>query len=72
VGSNSSLVAPVSIGAGAYVGSGSVITEDVPDDALALGRARQEVRPGRATAIRARAEALKAARKAAVSKVSGD
>jgi hypothetical protein len=56
VGSNSSLVAPVSIGDNAYVASGSVITEDVPADALAFGRARQETKPGRATgAARARA-----------------
>src|SRR5690606_21979393 len=41
IGSNSSLVAPVTIGAGAYVASGSVITEDVPAGDLALGRARQ-------------------------------
>jgi bifunctional UDP-N-acetylglucosamine pyrophosphorylase/glucosamine-1-phosphate N-acetyltransferase len=45
VGSNSTLVAPLQIGEGAYVGAGSVITEDVPADALALGRARQAVRP---------------------------
>lgn len=41
IGSNSALVAPVSIGRGAIVGSGSVVTEDVAADALALGRARQ-------------------------------
>jgi len=46
VGTNSSLVAPVTIGAGAYVASGSVITRDVPDDALAIGRGRQELREG--------------------------
>ena len=46
VGTNSSLVAPVTIGAGAYVGAGSVITKSVPDGALAVARARQEVRPG--------------------------
>ncbi|PZM11318.1 bifunctional UDP-N-acetylglucosamine diphosphorylase/glucosamine-1-phosphate N-acetyltransferase GlmU [Rhizobium tubonense] len=63
VGSNSSLVAPVTIGDGAYIASGSVITEDVPPDALALGRARQEMKPGRAKVIRERALALKAARK---------
>ena len=63
IGSNSALVAPVSIGDGAYVGSGSVITEDVPADALALGRARQETKPGRAKVIRERALAIKAAKK---------
>jgi bifunctional UDP-N-acetylglucosamine pyrophosphorylase/glucosamine-1-phosphate N-acetyltransferase len=39
-------VAPVTIGAGAYVGAGSVITKSVPDGALAVGRARQETREG--------------------------
>jgi bifunctional UDP-N-acetylglucosamine pyrophosphorylase/glucosamine-1-phosphate N-acetyltransferase len=48
IGSNSALVAPVTIGDGAYVASGSVITEDVPPDALAFGRARQVNKPGRA------------------------
>ncbi len=48
IGSNSSLVAPVTIGDGAYVASGSVITEDVPVEALAFGRARQVNKPGRA------------------------
>lgn len=46
VGSNSTLVAPVEIGEGSYVGAGSVITEAVPADALALGRARQTIKPG--------------------------
>jgi bifunctional UDP-N-acetylglucosamine pyrophosphorylase / glucosamine-1-phosphate N-acetyltransferase len=44
IGSNSSLVAPIEIGDGAYVGSGSVITGNVPADALAIGRARQVVK----------------------------
>ena len=48
IGSNAALVAPVTIGDGAYVASGSVITEDVPADALAFGRARQVNKPGRA------------------------
>lgn len=64
IGSNSSLVAPVTIGAGAYVASGSVITKDVEADALALGRARQENKPGYAPKLKARAEAIKAAKKA--------
>ncbi|PST20460.1 bifunctional N-acetylglucosamine-1-phosphate uridyltransferase/glucosamine-1-phosphate acetyltransferase [Rhizobium sp. JAB6] len=63
VGSNSSLVAPIRIGDGAYIASGSVITEDVPADALAFGRARQEIKPERAKAIRERALAIKAAKK---------
>lgn len=46
VGSNSTLVAPVAIGDGAFVAAGSVITRDVPPDALALGRARQEEKEG--------------------------
>lgn len=54
IGSNSSLVAPVRIGEGAYVASGSVITQDVPADALAFGRARQENREGRARQLRER------------------
>ena len=41
IGSNSALVAPVTIGAGSIVGAGSVITRDVAADSLALGRARQ-------------------------------
>ncbi|MGI2031987.1 bifunctional UDP-N-acetylglucosamine diphosphorylase/glucosamine-1-phosphate N-acetyltransferase GlmU [Rhizobium panacihumi] len=62
IGSNSSLVAPVRIGDGAYIASGSVITDDVPAEALAFGRARQEVKPERAKLIRERALALKKAR----------
>lgn len=46
VGSDSTLVAPVRIGKGAYVAAGSTITEDVPVDALALGRARQTTKEG--------------------------
>lgn len=63
IGSNSSLVAPVSVGDGALVASGSVVTEDVPADAVAFGRARQEVKPGRAKILRERYQAEKAARK---------
>ncbi len=46
IGSNVALVAPVSIGAGAYVGAGSTITEDVPAGALAVGRGRQVIKEG--------------------------
>ena len=46
VGSDSTLVAPIAIGAGSYVAAGSSITEDVPDGALALGRSRQVTKPG--------------------------
>jgi bifunctional UDP-N-acetylglucosamine pyrophosphorylase/glucosamine-1-phosphate N-acetyltransferase len=52
VGSNAALVAPVTIGAGAYVASGSVVTADVAADALAIGRARQVVKPGLAARLR--------------------
>ena len=45
VGSNSTLVAPLDIGAGAFTAAGSVITETVPADALAMGRAQQVVKP---------------------------
>jgi bifunctional UDP-N-acetylglucosamine pyrophosphorylase/glucosamine-1-phosphate N-acetyltransferase len=45
VGSNSTLVAPLEIGEGAYLAAGSVITDAVPPDALALGRARQVIKP---------------------------
>jgi bifunctional UDP-N-acetylglucosamine pyrophosphorylase/glucosamine-1-phosphate N-acetyltransferase len=53
IGSNSALVAPVKIGDGAYVGSGSVITQDVPKDALALGRGRQIIKHDGAKRLRA-------------------
>jgi bifunctional UDP-N-acetylglucosamine pyrophosphorylase/glucosamine-1-phosphate N-acetyltransferase len=62
IGSNSSLVAPVTIGEGAYIGSGSVITRNVEPDALALGRGRQENKLGYASKLRARAEAIKRAK----------
>jgi bifunctional UDP-N-acetylglucosamine pyrophosphorylase/glucosamine-1-phosphate N-acetyltransferase len=52
IGSNSALVAPVEIGEGAYVASGSVITGNVPPDALALARGRQVVKEGGATRLR--------------------
>ena len=54
VGSDSTLVAPVSLGNGAYVAAGSCITEDVPADALALGRARQTIKEGWSAARRPR------------------
>jgi bifunctional UDP-N-acetylglucosamine pyrophosphorylase/glucosamine-1-phosphate N-acetyltransferase len=52
VGSDSTLVAPVKIEKGAYVAAGSCITDDVPEDALALGRSRQTTKPGWAKAKR--------------------
>jgi bifunctional UDP-N-acetylglucosamine pyrophosphorylase/glucosamine-1-phosphate N-acetyltransferase len=59
VGSDSVLVAPVTIGDGAFVTAGSVITHDVEPHAMAFGRARQEVRPGRAAEFRARRKGTK-------------
>ena len=52
VGSNSALVAPVTIGAGAIVAAGSVITADVAPDALAVARSKQESKPGWARGFR--------------------
>ncbi len=63
IGTNSSLVAPVTIGAGAYLGSGGVITEDVPDNALAVARAKQVMKPGWAERYRAAKAKRKAAKK---------
>jgi bifunctional UDP-N-acetylglucosamine pyrophosphorylase/glucosamine-1-phosphate N-acetyltransferase len=51
IGSDTTLVAPITIGEGAYVGAGSAITHDVPAGALALGRSRQVVKPGWAAAL---------------------
>jgi len=59
VGTNSSLVAPLTIGAGAYLGSGGVITENVPGDALALGRAKQSNKEGWAKRYRTAQEKRK-------------
>jgi bifunctional UDP-N-acetylglucosamine pyrophosphorylase/glucosamine-1-phosphate N-acetyltransferase len=63
VGSDTALVAPVSVGDGAVIAAGSVITEDVAADALAVARGRQVQKPGRAVAMRAAGEAVKAAKK---------
>lgn len=53
IGSDSTLVAPVSVGDGAYIGAGSCITKDVPADSLAVSRASQVVKEGWAAARRA-------------------
>jgi bifunctional UDP-N-acetylglucosamine pyrophosphorylase/glucosamine-1-phosphate N-acetyltransferase len=53
VGSDSTLVAPVRVGKGAYVAAASCVTEDVPEDALAIGRSRQIVKEGWAREKRA-------------------
>jgi bifunctional UDP-N-acetylglucosamine pyrophosphorylase/glucosamine-1-phosphate N-acetyltransferase len=54
VGSDSTLVAPLAIADGSYIAAGSTITEDVPADALALGRARQTIKPEWAKKMRSR------------------
>ncbi len=59
IGSNTALIAPVKVGDGAMVGAGSVIAEDVPDDALALTRAPQDTRAGAAARFRKRKLAAK-------------
>ncbi|WP_430398271.1 bifunctional UDP-N-acetylglucosamine diphosphorylase/glucosamine-1-phosphate N-acetyltransferase GlmU [Ferrovibrio sp.] len=59
IGSNSALVAPVKVGDGALIAAGSTITQDVPADALALGRGRQETKPGLAARLRAQLAAQK-------------
>ena len=52
IGSNSTLVAPVTVGEKALIAAGSVITTDVPADALAFGRSRQTIKEHRADATR--------------------
>ncbi|WP_158931847.1 bifunctional UDP-N-acetylglucosamine diphosphorylase/glucosamine-1-phosphate N-acetyltransferase GlmU [Acidisphaera sp. S103] len=63
VGSDTALVAPVSVGDGAVIAAGSVITQDVDPDALVLARGRQVQKPGRAIEMRAAGSAAKAALK---------
>ena len=62
IGSNSALVAPVSIGENAYVGSGSVVTRNAPPDSLVVSRARQTTMEGRAKLLKQKALGVKAAR----------
>lgn len=61
IGSNTSLVAPVTIGDGAIVGAGSVVTQDVAADALAVARGAQTAKPGWASRFRSAMKARKAA-----------
>jgi len=63
IGSDSQLIAPVTIGKGAYVAAGSSITDDVPAEALGIARARQENKPGWVAARKARRPAPKNAPK---------
>jgi bifunctional UDP-N-acetylglucosamine pyrophosphorylase/glucosamine-1-phosphate N-acetyltransferase len=60
IGSDSQLVAPVTVGKNSYVGTGTTVTQDVPEDALAIGRARQVNKPGLAARLRERFKAEKA------------
>jgi bifunctional UDP-N-acetylglucosamine pyrophosphorylase / glucosamine-1-phosphate N-acetyltransferase len=62
VGSDCQLVAPVRIGARAYVATGTTVTRDVPEDALAIARVAQENKVGYAIRLRARFKREKAAR----------
>jgi bifunctional UDP-N-acetylglucosamine pyrophosphorylase/glucosamine-1-phosphate N-acetyltransferase len=54
IGSDSQLVAPVTVGENAYVASGTTVTTDVPNDALAISRVKQENKEGYASRLRAR------------------
>jgi bifunctional UDP-N-acetylglucosamine pyrophosphorylase/glucosamine-1-phosphate N-acetyltransferase len=62
IGSDTTLIAPVTVGEGAYIAAGSAITEDVPPHALALGRARQVNKEGWARTRRQKLEAAAAGR----------
>jgi bifunctional UDP-N-acetylglucosamine pyrophosphorylase/glucosamine-1-phosphate N-acetyltransferase len=62
IGSDSQLVAPVRVGEGAYVATGTTVTKDVPADALAIARVRQENKEGYASKLKARLEAAKKAK----------
>ena len=61
IGSNTALVAPVTVGKNAIVGAGSVVTRDVSDEALAVARGKQEERPGWAARFRSMMAAKKKA-----------
>lgn len=52
IGSNTALVAPVNVGAGAIIAAGSAITADVPEGGLAIGRSRQDTKPGQGARLR--------------------
>ena len=63
VGSNTALVAPVKIGNGVNIAAGSVVTKDVPSDALAISRPELQIKSGWAARYRAVKQAAKAAKK---------
>jgi bifunctional UDP-N-acetylglucosamine pyrophosphorylase/glucosamine-1-phosphate N-acetyltransferase len=60
IGVNTALIAPVSVGENAYVGTGTVVTHDVPEDALALSRTPQTNREGFASRLREKMRARSA------------
>jgi len=60
VGSNTNLVAPITVGKGAIIAAGSTITDPVPPDAVAFGRASQVTKEGRAAATRRKQQQRKA------------
>ena len=62
IGSDSQLVAPVRVGENAYVATGTTVTKDVPADALAISRVKQENKEGYGPRLRARMKAAKAER----------
>ena len=57
IGSDSQIVAPVTIGDGAYVATGTTVTRDVPADGLAIGRVAQSNKDGYAPRLKARLQA---------------
>jgi bifunctional UDP-N-acetylglucosamine pyrophosphorylase/glucosamine-1-phosphate N-acetyltransferase len=63
IGSDSQLVAPVTIGDGAYVATGTTVTRDVPADGLAISRVKQDNKEGYASRLRARLEAASRTKK---------
>ncbi|HSO40683.1 MAG TPA: bifunctional UDP-N-acetylglucosamine diphosphorylase/glucosamine-1-phosphate N-acetyltransferase GlmU [Labilithrix sp.] len=71
IGSDSQLVAPITIGDGAYVATGTTVTQDVPADALAIGRTKQENKEGYAARLRGKLKAQKEAAAAAKKKPGG-
>jgi bifunctional UDP-N-acetylglucosamine pyrophosphorylase/glucosamine-1-phosphate N-acetyltransferase len=63
IGSDSQIVAPIRIGANAYVATGTTVTKDVPDEALAIARVKQDNKEGYAGKLRARLKASKEPKK---------
>ena len=54
VGCNTNFVPPVAVGDGAFIAAGTTVTQDVPKDAMVVGRTRQQVKPGWAAENRKR------------------